>query len=91
MARFAAGESVAVACEVRPGAFPGEFLVTVHTLSGPVSGFARAADLADPSAALYGVVRTARPDVVEVMLSGTFFTTNGLAEIRADQVMTLAA
>lgn len=91
MAKFAAGESVAVSCEVRPGAFPGEFLVTVNTLSGPVSGFARAADLVEPDAALHGVVKASRPEAVEVMLSGSFFTTNGLAEIRPDDLRALAA
>ncbi len=91
MAKFAAGEAVAVPCDVRPGAFPGEFLVTVHTLSGPVSGFARAEDMAEMSAALHGVVQAARPEAVEVKLSGTFFTTNGLAEIRPDHVRSLAA
>ncbi len=91
MARFATGESVAVSCEVRPGAFPGEFLVTVNTLTGPVSGFARAADLVEPTAALHGIVTAARAEAVEVMLSGSFFTTNGLAEIRPDDVRALAA
>ncbi len=43
------------------------------------------------SAALHGVVQAARPEAVEVKLSGTFFTTNGLAEIRPDHVRSLAA
>ncbi len=38
---FKKWDVVAVPCDVRPGAFPGEFLVTTETVNGPISGLRR--------------------------------------------------
>ena len=85
MTQYKRGERIAIRCEVQPGAFPGEYLVTVTTAAGPVSGFARESDLMmNGSTSLLGIVQSVTPDMLEVWLRGSFFTTNGLAELKKD-------
>jgi hypothetical protein len=91
MSNYEPGEQVAVRCEAQPGAFPGEFLVTLHTVEGNISGFVTSDDLMnDPTPALKGIIRSVRDGILVVWLSGSFFNTNGLAEIRSDNVRRLA-
>jgi hypothetical protein len=80
MAKFTAGEAVAVPATVQEGPFPGEYLVTVSTMTGAVSGFARDQDMVAPGKTIHGVVRESTQDVLSIQLSGSYFTTNGLAE-----------
>ncbi|HTV34192.1 MAG TPA: hypothetical protein VME69_14035 [Methylocella sp.] len=77
------GEKVLVPTEVDAGAFPGEKLVTVNTQDGPISGFARAELIIEKSGNQYlaAVVREASESGTMVMLSGSFFTTTGLATL----------
>jgi hypothetical protein len=84
MAEFEPGNEVAVPATIQPGAFPGEYLVTVSTLTGPVSGFVRDQDMVAPKETIHGLVRNATASVLSVVLSGSYFTTNGLAEFSAD-------
>lgn len=90
MADFEPGERVAVQCDVQPGAFPGEFLVTVDTLAGPISGFVREGDLVEHKS-LRGKVMKVSAGALAVWLYGSFFTTNGLADLPADKVHREAA
>jgi hypothetical protein len=85
MAAFKKGDLVAVPCDVRPGAFSGELLVTAETVTGPISGFANSRDIVNNKAILGRVLRASTANVL-VKLSGSFFTTNGLAEFRASVV-----
>ena len=39
MVPFEVGQYIVIPCDVRPGAFPSEFLVTLETLDGVLSGF----------------------------------------------------
>jgi hypothetical protein len=80
MAKFTTGEAVAVPATVQEGPFPGEYLVTISTMTGAISGFAREQDMVASSKTIYGVVRGATPTVLSIQLSGSYFTTNGLAE-----------
>lgn len=84
MERFEAGEFVAVPASLQSGAFPGEYLVTVSTRSGPVSGFVRDRDIAEPNKAIQAVVRESTSTILVVQLSGSYFTTNGIVEFAAD-------
>ena len=79
MANFTKGESVAIRCEVQPGAFEGEFLVNVPVLTGFVSGFVRKADLVDTDRVL-GIVQDCSSGTVSIKLAGSYFTTNGLVD-----------
>lgn len=84
MPKFEPGDAVAVPATVQQGAFPGEYLVTISTSTGPVSGFVRQRDFVEPTKTIHAVVRESTPHVLAVQLSGSYFTTNGLAEFSAD-------
>lgn len=84
MAKFEPGEVVAVPATAQQGAFPGEYLITISTRSGPVSGFARERDFVHPPKTVRAVVRESTPALLTVQLSGSYFTTNGMAEFPAD-------
>ena len=89
---FEIGQSVKVPCEVSPGPFSDEHLVTFESVSGLISGFVHSDDLiATESGAtesggfLAGVVTEVDENSVTIRLRGSFFTTNGLAAIAKDR------
>ena len=84
MANFEPGEVVAVPAIVQQGAFPGEYLVTVQTNSGEMSGFVRERDFVTPQKTIRAVVRSSSPAVLGVQLAGSYFTTNGFMEFATD-------
>ena len=85
MPKFEPGEGVAVpADDVQQGAFPGESLVTIAAKGGPLSGFVRDKDFAEAGKTIRAVVRESTASTLTVLLSGSYFTTNGLAELPAE-------
>lgn len=84
MPEFKQGDAVAVPASVHQGAFPEEYLVEVSTRSGPISGFVRERDFVELRKTIQGIVRESTPSSLSVKLSGSYFTTNGLAEFEAD-------
>ena len=87
MPNFEPGESVAIPATIQQGAFPGEHLVTVQTSSGAVSGFVRDQDIVEPNKTIRGVVRKLTSATLEVELSGSYFTTNGLVALASDPLL----
>lgn len=83
MPELKAGDEIAIKCEVKPGPFPGEHLIEVETLDGPVSGFVVDAFLRERDGQWYvkGTVHEVFADYIKVRISGSFFTTNGIANI----------
>lgn len=84
MSRLEAGLEVGIPCDVRPGAFSDEYLVTIESLSGPVSGFVGRATVfgvEDDSGYLKAIVQEVTNDTVTVWIRGSFFTTTGLADL----------
>jgi hypothetical protein len=84
MGKFEPGEAVAVPASIQPGAFPGEYLVTVPTQTGPVSGFVRTQDIVEPDKTIQAVVQASTDHGLAVRLSGSYFTTNGLVDLPLD-------
>ena len=78
-----AGDVVAIECEVKPGPFPGENLIEVETLDGPVSGFVVEEFLREKGGQWFvkGMVQEVHVDSIKVRIQGSFFTTNGIANI----------
>jgi len=77
MPNFKRGQIVNVPCEIQPGAFPGERLVTIHTDKGALSGFVKAEHVTtseDAFGSIRGTVVEVAPDAVKVRLPGSFFT-----------------
>ena len=84
MPKFEPGEGIAVPATVQQGAFPGESLVTIVTASGPISGFVRDRDFVVVGKTIRAIVRESTPEVLSVRLSGSYFTTNGMADFTAE-------
>lgn len=85
MANFEVGAEIAIPCEVNPGPFSNEKLISFETLNGPISGFVRESELkqVDEDWFVKGVILKVGYDALEVMVDGSFFTTNGLASVSA--------
>ena len=43
------GDVIGIQCDIRPGPFSGERMITFDTVDGPISGFVREADFLIPS------------------------------------------
>lgn len=80
MSRFNPGDLVAVPAAVEQGAFNEEYLVTVSTQTGPVSGFVREHDFVEPKKTIRAVVLESTDRSMTVKLYGSYFTTNGLVK-----------
>jgi hypothetical protein len=80
---FKPGDIVAIQCEVRPGPFSDELLVSIDTVNGPISGFVHASELRteEPQAYVRGRVKQTLGDIIEVWIRGEFSTTAGLASV----------
>jgi hypothetical protein len=84
------GQQVWIRCTVQPGPFSDEPLVTIESIDGPVSGFIDSDELREgPSgeSRVRGVIRGIEKSFVEVWIRGSFFTTNGLANVRPELAM----
>jgi hypothetical protein len=77
------GDVIGVQCRVQPGPFSEERLVSFDTVDGPVSGFVREVNLKEVESQWFirAVVQGIRDDILEVRVKGSFFTTNGLANV----------
>lgn len=92
MAQLKPGLVIDIPCEVLKGPFSGEHMISVETVDGPISGFVTDENVKIEGGKAYvraEVRRLISADVVEVMVAGSFFTTNGIATI--PQKMALAA
>lgn len=84
---LAIGQGVWIDCKVQPGPFSEEPLVTIETIDGPVTGFVKVDELRSDEKKVRGIVRGIRADHVEVWIKGSFFTTNGLANVSKELAM----
>src|ERR1700730_1087420 len=87
MARFIPGQPILIPCDVEPGAFASEFLVTFETVEGPVSGFVREDNLQRSGVEggatyIFATVKAVSEDTLTVVVRGSFFTTTGLAHLK---------
>jgi len=87
MAKFNKGDVVGIPCSVDDGPFEDERVVEFDSIEGRVSGFARQANLyqiKDGDWHLKGTVISSNEKTVTIMVEGSFFSTNGLANFAAD-------
>jgi hypothetical protein len=84
MIKIKAGDEIGIKCEVKQGPFPGEHLIEVETLDGPVSGFVNEGSLrkTGDSWLVRATVYEVHNDYIKVRIQGSFFTTNGIANIQ---------
>jgi hypothetical protein len=83
------GQKVWIPCKVQPGPFSDEPLVTIESLDGPVTGFVNSDELKETAnqTTVRGIVRSIEKDHIEVWIRGSFFTTNGLANVSREMAM----
>jgi hypothetical protein len=88
MKKFELDDQVLIQCDIGPGAFPTEFLVTFETIEGPISGFVRRENVirSDKGDVGYinGIVKEVTDTVITVLVKGSFFTTTGIAALERD-------
>lgn len=87
MNRFEVGKFVGIPCDLGSGAFVDEYLVTIETAEGPVSGFITKENLElidGEKGVLRGEVVELGADTITVKVRGSFFTTTGLAYLPRD-------
>jgi hypothetical protein len=77
------GDFIGVFCEVQPGPFSEERVVTIETVHGPISGFVRQENLrqTDRGWVVRAQVRAITSETIDVLMKGSFFTTNGVASV----------
>lgn len=81
---FEVGQEIGVRCDITPGPFSNEYLVTFETVSGPISGFVVKENLVQGAGEenyVHAIVRDVEASVISIWISGSFFTTTGLAQI----------
>ena len=82
MASYTPDQSILIKCEVEPGPFPTEWLVTFQSSDGPVSGFVRRENVrrvAGGEGYITATIKDVSSETITVVVEGEFFTTNGLA------------
>ncbi len=87
MTRLQRGQTVGVPCDIQPGAFSNEYLVSVHTDSDDILGFVTidlVEEVQDSGGYIRAVVLDVTPEAVKVRLPGSFFTTTGIAFLSPD-------
>ena len=91
MPEMKVGDVIGVKCQVQPGPFSDELVITVETTTGPISGFVRRDHLRETKDGwlVRAVVLEMRPNEIQVDIEGSFFTTNGVASV--SQHMAMAA
>lgn len=83
------GAEIGVPCQVQPGPFSGERLISFEAVNGPVSGFVRNQELKNVAEQWYvrAVVESVEERFLHVRIRGSFFTTNGMATIAAERAL----
>jgi len=86
---FKSGDKIGVPCQVKPGPFEGEQLISFDTLNGPISGFVLNSEIMERGAKYYvrAVIDSINDDVLTVWVNGSFFNTNGVATISPETAL----
>jgi len=91
MAKFRPDQAVGIPCEIHPGAFGGEYLVSIRIDGSEISGFAQEPDLVrtgDRMGYIRSKVVEVDQDKLSVRIPGSFFTTTGVAFLSPDWAKT---
>jgi hypothetical protein len=89
MEKIKTGTIIQILCEVQPGPFSGERLITFETLDGPISGFVKENALTSKNGkwSIEGTIQSVEADRLVVKVRGSFFTTNGIANVSKEMAM----
>ncbi len=83
MGTIEVGEMIRIPCEVKPGPFSDERLISFETIEGVISGFVEERDLQQDGSHFFvsGMVKEVELDKIVVVVQGSFFQTNGIATV----------
>ena len=84
MKDFVPGEVIEIPCSIGPGAFLGEYFVTIQLDGEEVSGFVPAVHVSGDggrSAYISGKIEQVLGPILTVRIPGSYFTTTGIANI----------
>jgi hypothetical protein len=89
MSEMKVGDEIIIQCDVRPGPFSEERMITFDTVDGPISGFVRADNLREVGSQWYvtAIILKIENNILHVRVKGSFFTTNGLAAVERQYAM----
>jgi len=93
MQKLHKGMLVGIPCTVTEGAFESERLVDIETMEGRVSGFTDSDNVREIEGKMYikAEVMSVESESLTVRVVGSFFSTNGLAQVPSNQAMQIAA
>jgi transcriptional regulator of nitric oxide reductase len=91
MMKLERGSVIGLPCKVNPGPFDDELLVEFDTLDGKVSGFTNRSNIRENGGRQFirATVKSVSGETVTVMVQGSFFTTNGLANVQSNSIESL--
>ena len=81
------GDHIAIPCEANDGPFDGEYIVTLETLDGVITGFTPVENVREREGIYFikAEVLAIEGDIYTLQIFGSFFTTNGLAHINRNE------
>jgi hypothetical protein len=90
MGSVSVGSNIQLRCDVKPGPFEHERMVSFEAIDGHVSGFVKTSELSQIGAYRYVrcVVEAVFEDDVTVRCRGDFFTSNGRATVSSALILT---
>lgn len=93
MSSIKVGGVIGIPCQVSDGPFEDEILVEFDTMDGKISGFTLRENVREINSRVYikAQVLSVKTDYLVVMAEGSFFSTNGLANVELSQSLPLAA
>lgn len=93
MVRFEPGIWIGIPADVTTGAFPREILVTFETIRGPISGFVSPDQIVEKDGQKFirGLIKEVSDESLTVLVSGSFFTTTGIAYLSKNAELTPVA
>ena len=93
MSSIKVGDLIGIPCQVSEGPFEDEQLVEFDTMDGKVSGFTTSSNVSEINSqmCIRAEVVSVERDHLVVMVEGSFFSTNGLANVSFSQPLPMAA
>lgn len=84
MKAYETGDVIEIPCSIEPGAFIGEYFVTIRLDGEDVSGFVPrglVSVIGESEAYISGTIERVLGSTITVRIPGSYFTTTGIADI----------
>ena len=84
MKAYSPGTVIEIPCSIEPGAFMGEYFVTIQLDGEEVSGFvpkSLVSEIGESSGYISGTIEHVLGPTITIRIPGSYFTTTGVADI----------